>query len=351
VDFLRRLTRDLVRGLKAFAGLVLPVFRKHRGPGDLPPGLRIGLHVAAVLTVAAVLCWLNSFQDDFPRWVPEAWWIRRFYLPLSFLLIYWLCWGAFLLGQPPEEGVRFPDIDQAWEEARAALAQARVELKDVPLFLVLGEPEAGEPALFHAAQLPLVVRQAPARDDAPLHVYATRDAIYLTCGGASVLGRYGRLLAGRLATPDGDPVEGDCEGPPLHVFRRQQPSGTPLLTNQEIDEQAARLEYLCRLVVRDRHPHCAVNGVLLLIPFAACDSDQQAVSTADALHRDLATATALQVDCPHFALLCDMESAPGFLEFAGWFGTTEKRNHRLGAGCPLFPDFRADGPPRGQKAV
>ena len=59
---------------------------------------------------------------------------------------------------------------------------------------MLGRPQGTEEALFEGAELPLKVRGQPARDDAPIRVYAARDAIYVTCGGASLLGLHPAVL-------------------------------------------------------------------------------------------------------------------------------------------------------------
>jgi len=45
---------------------------------------------------------------------------------------------------------------------------------------VLGRPHVPEEHLFFAAQMALAVKQAPPDPMAPLHVYATREAIYVT---------------------------------------------------------------------------------------------------------------------------------------------------------------------------
>jgi hypothetical protein len=47
----------------------------------------------------------------------------------------------------------------------------------------------------------------------------------------------------------------------------------------------------------------------------------------------------LKVDCPHFALVCDMETAEGFDEFIQHFQPNQ-RLQRLGQRCPLNPDLR-----------
>ena len=209
--------------------------------------------------------------------------------------------------------------------------------------------------------------------EAPVHLYATRDAIYVTCPGASLLGRYAASLAAsptaaaapvftggegeseidKTMRPDqgnkavkniGDIlVRAEREGRSLtpeerrglrSITRRDNPHLSMLRNIEEIQLQAVRLRHLCRLIARDRHPYCAVNGMLLLVPFAGTDSDQDATDTADVIQRDLAVArSALKVHCPLFALLCDLESAPGFSELIQRFGAKE-RLQRVGHASP-----------------
>jgi hypothetical protein len=384
---MKRLLGRVVKLFKTLAGLILPVFRKARGPGGLAPELRVALGVLVLLAFLVGLYYLNQFswiRDNLP--VHET--LAQFWLPilgLGLIAFWWLSYWLWLALIQDDDGPRFADIDAAWEEAKAALVQARLWLNDLPLILILGEPEYQEQALFQDARLKLEVRQVPGRSDAPLHLYATRKAIFLTCAGASVLGRYARALSGQRtndegeeARPDSDsgdfmektltpgargfmmPTRGPAEiirvlqqaqseGRQLTraekrelrlLYRQDQPNRAASLSDQQIADQTARLRYLCRLLVRDRHPFPAVNGVLVLIPFASTDSDQEASSTTDALHHDLTTTAALKVDCPLFAMVCDLETAPGFTEFVQLFEEDE-RSRRLGQSCPLVPDFRA----------
>jgi hypothetical protein len=139
--------------------------------------------------------------------------LREVWLPILFLLCYALCWLGWYLWRllgPDQELSAFPDIDLAWEEALRALSQADIDPRQVPLFLVLGRPAAGENALFQASQLSFQVRQAPNRIDSPLYVYASREAIYLSCAGASILGRQATILAGEgAAEVEGIPPESE----------------------------------------------------------------------------------------------------------------------------------------------
>src|SRR5262249_25877531 len=48
----------------------------------------------------------------------------------------------------------------------------------------------------------------------------------------------------------------------------------------EVARLTARLRSLCRLVVRDRRPLCPINGVLVLVPYAATAADDDASQAA-----------------------------------------------------------------------
>ena len=80
---------------------------------------------------------------------------------------------------------RFPDLDFAWRAGMTALERNGIDVTGVPIFLVLGSSgERQERALFDAAGLGLRVRAIP-EGPAPLHWYASPEAIYLCCTEAS----------------------------------------------------------------------------------------------------------------------------------------------------------------------
>ena len=199
-------------------------------------------------------------------------------------------------------GADVPDVTAAWDEAVAALRRGGVDLRDRPLFLVLGRTAGPTERLFQAARLQLTAGPLPARADAPLQAWTTAQAVYLTCADASALGR-------RLAGPARDAA-------------------------------SDRFEHLCRLLVRDRRPYCPLNGVLVLVPFAALADDQAAADAAAAVRRDLAVVRrVLRVNAPTLALVCDVEAATGFATFLSRFSETQRRQ-RVGQRCPLLPDLR-----------
>jgi hypothetical protein len=362
-------------------------------------GLRWFLHAVVLLGVLVLLGWINYVSRAAQLWINSpnfAPWLCKVYFPLIFFLLYamaWLGWWLWKLLGPEDTASDFPDIDEAWAEAVQALNESGIELTDAPLFLVLGKPAGGEEPLLNAAQLSLTVKQAPKRPNAPLHVYANRDGIYVTCAGASVLGRQAAVLNGEVedgtasgggdGAPEDDPFktlrpkgrlkevqnilskareEGrspdqltDAERAEIQALimeeeaeqgqRGRRPQTSFLKNAAEVERLSARLRHLCRLIVRDRRPYCPLNGILLLVPFAAADRDEDASHTASAIHSDLTSARdVLQVHCPVFAMVCDLELAAGFREFLERF-PADQRQRRLGQRFPLMPDLEPEKVP------
>jgi len=80
---------------------------------------------------------------------------------------------------------RFPDVDFAWRAGLTALERNGLDISSVPIFLVLGSASPQqERALFDASGLALRVRGVP-EGPAPLHWYASPEAIYVCCTEAS----------------------------------------------------------------------------------------------------------------------------------------------------------------------
>jgi IcmF-related N-terminal domain len=349
--------------------------------------LRRILHVLVVVVIVLLLFYLN-YRLRLENWIPRAPYLRKSWLPILFLLLYLLGWLVVLLIRVlsgRETARTFPDIDRAWIEAMEALERAHLRLIDLPLFLVLGQPEDNERNLFQDVQL--VVPQTPSRADAPLHVFASRDGIWITCPGASLLGLHAAVLARKISLtadqggaaagaaeqPDVDDTEeamktlsptragavvsnikdirlrADLENRELTDFERRQirslirrddPRNSVLNHPELVAEQAERLRYLCRLITQGRTPYCPINGLLMLVPFSGTDHIQDATDTGNICRYDLAvTRSALRVHCPLIVLVCDVDVAPGFPEFIERFSDRERKS-RIGQRCPLVPEFR-----------
>lgn len=376
--------------------LVLPIFSKARDFRGISSAVRWTIHVIVVLAILLGLLLVNKSSGRLGVWLKQhlvlikAEWFRGYWLPVFGLVVYlllmlaWLLWKLLGMQEPESD---FDDIDRAWDEAVAALDKAGIDLRDTPLFLVVGHSAGGEDALFAAAQVSPIVNGAPERANSPLHVYANRDAVYVTCAGASVLGHQAGLLTGdpAAAAPSGggaaapagyDPnrtmapgiQEGSMANPMKDIQRilaraeregrspaqlveeerkriqiaERKSKARPPLDLKEADRSAARLRHLCRLIVRDRYPYCPINGILLLVPFSSSDSDRDADQTATACQRDMAAARkALQLHCPMFTVICDLETATGFREFLQRLPPGD-RQRRVGQRFPLATDLEPD---------
>jgi IcmF-related N-terminal domain len=346
--------------------------------GGIPPAVRWILHIILVLLFFAALYWINLELRKLPRFqdyiIPGLESLERWWLPVLGLIWYAACWLAWLIWRLATAGTsegNYPRIDHAWAEACQALQEARIPL-DTPLFLILGRPEAPEQALFQAARLDLTVRQTPADTLAPIHVYANRDAIFVTCARSSLLGQHAASLALEGLTdvaPEAGGAEDDKTQVPkdrerreiqkMQLFKGQGgATGKPLERRQvrralglttpnllhksdDVARLSGALEYLCRLIVRDRHPFEPLNGILVLVPLGGTDTPRDAQLTAEVLQRDLAIVRRVtQLYCPLFAVLCDVESLPGFSDFLRRQGN---RASRVGQRFPLeSPDLRGE---------
>jgi hypothetical protein len=379
-------------GAKRFLGLIFPFFRRARDFSGWGPIFRWTLRIVLLAVILGVLYWVNyHFQlEKVLTQAPPA--LRRFWLPILFLLflaISWIGWWLWNLGADQEESV-FPDIDKAWDEAVNALYKGGIDPRDVPLFLVLGRAAGTEDSLFSATRFQFNVMQAPQRPDAPLHVYANRDCLFVTCAGASLLGSHAAILAGEMA-PGASGTGGAASGggedfdpnktmvprgraldvqavltrareqgrDPQHLTedenleikailaaaaaeeaKRQGRSRQLLMKNAaEIERLTARLKHLCRLIVKERRPYCPVNGIMVVVPAAATDSDEDASQTGSLCHQDLTAARAVfRVHCPIIALVGDLETVPGFSDFILRFPERE-RQRRVGQRFPYLPDL------------
>jgi len=132
--------------LQGILGLILPLFSSER-TAKLGRAAWIILHVLVIVGILAVLLYINSFER-----VKQAIRIRppqlaSFWLPILFLLLYAICWLSWWLWKlliSDELDSHFPDIDEAWDAAVVALRKARLDLKDLPLFLIIGQPQGDD---------------------------------------------------------------------------------------------------------------------------------------------------------------------------------------------------------------
>jgi len=355
------------------------------------------LHVLLVALLTAGI-WFVHDRREWSRQIGSGpQWFKDIWSPLLFLLFYallWFSWWLWQLFQVKEDAGRFPDLDACWNEALAALQKAGISLGDTPIHLVLGKLSGDEASLFQAGT-PLPVNGVPGAG-APLRVFAHRDAIYISCPGASLLSRQSDFLhgptsaampsaTGSVAGGIGMNIDKSIgmsmagAGPVRDVqqiIRRAREEnrsltaeehrlirelsgvdggaapaaprshGSVLKNPAEADELDARLRHVCRLIGQSRWPLCPINSVVLLVSIEGAGTDDDAIQLGMVGLRDLqAVRVAARLHCPVYTLVGDLELMPGASEFLAQF-PADKRRQRLGKSFPLVPDVPPDTAPQ-----
>ena len=392
-------------GLRALAGLILPMFVRPR----LSPGLLWGLHLLLLAAVLVGLWFLQRFLKLTPNIGYGPRWLAQVWLPVLFLLTYLLAWAGWwlwrLLQEVPEESAH-PDIDEAWDGIVAALDKAGINPCDVPVFLVVGRLAATDDALFATLGDQVLVSGVPS-PMAPVRAYATRFsdqhgnpqfAVYVTCPGVTLLnspkagyaeperGGPSVLESLRVERSVGieqsvgmDGMDGDSVKEMRRIMRQAQEQGRGLTEDErrrlrslsgasgsgphprpaavaaparstsilqdahEVARQRRRVQHLCRRISRTRWPDCPVNGLILLVSATLGEKDEVAQQLGLVARHDLQEfRTALRMSYPVHVLIGDLEALPGYEEFLARF---PRKDQRLGKGFPLNPDLPADKVP------
>jgi hypothetical protein len=292
----------------------------------------------------------------------------------------------WLEGEPPA----FPDIDEAWQAGMEALRQERLDITEIPLFLVLGlRDERQVMSLFAASGVGFRVRHVPDGPSA-LHWYANQDAIFIACTSVGYLSRLTRedasLGAGRMSGPA--PLHQDEPQPvgrgtmliepgamratappmtadtPSGAYRQAELGGTILIDRRTVDvaqliaqesrkrdeagraghragtdgrtrrdavEETHRLEDLCHRIQVARQPMCPINGLVTLLSFDCVRNRQCNLQLA--ARRDVETiGQQLELRFPVIPVVTEMQSEPGFFELVRRVGPDVARQSRFGKG-------------------
>lgn len=389
-------------------GIILPIFSEAADFKTWNPWLRWAVRLALAGVILAGLNWVerqpwNPLRSlllaKAPPWVQA----NHLYVDIMFLLVVaagWVGYGLIRLFSAEEESAEFPEVEAAWRAAVDGLARAGVRLNDPatapPVFVVVGRPAGGMDALFRASGWRFEHRLTAGPGDRVV-VYACYDpfAVFVTAPDASGWAYLSAALDGdaRHAPPAGGEDESDptktisfaAGGGALRKYglsgeeeyelrglldtqRIQGLSddqqdrlgvladkgrkgaamaarGQSLAIRAEVVRQGEReLKFLAKLVKKDRWPLCPINGVLVLVPWAAGGADEVAARAAQVLADDLrAVRDALQLHYPTYAAVCDLETARGFPQFRSAFPPALLRG-RLGQRTPLVPAGGAGAP-------
>jgi hypothetical protein len=297
---------SLVGGVIALVGayFVLPKFIKTLK--------RLGGRVVLALIIVGCCVLVAYLSRRYPAsTLPDS------SLPSVFRESYWLWMLVFLVGAivstftlvqgaagrrdgaGPLEAP-WPDLEAAWNEIIVRLRQAKIDPSTQRFYLLIAPDGEYVAELIRAAGLQVFV-DAP-ETAAPVHAFATSDAVFLSCAGACDLGAPG-------------------------------------------DRPGARMEALCRKLLA-LQPDCpVVRGVVVLFPIEWA-SRPESVKAAATVREDLqAIRRVLKVRCPVIALFSGMEWTPGFSEFAARLAaqvSPQMLDQRAGFAVPRSEAFSGD---------
>jgi hypothetical protein len=247
-------------------------------------------------------------------------------------------------------GTRFPDIDDAWGQGLTAIAAAGFDLREIPLFLVLGvAEEQGARSLLAAAGVGMEVVAVPAGEVSGVHWFAGPECAVLVVARA---GRLNSLVARANASPRGagsasvqpaEPKTGTStpHGPTrgsartgLEQTGAESPDASLRLTEAETEDASARLAHVARRLLDERLPDCPINGILTVVPFDLVSrGDHEVGEMQTAVSADLATLRSeLHLRCQVVLLVGGMEREDGFRELQRRLGSKIVNEQQFGKG-------------------
>ena len=269
---------------------------------------------------------------------------------------------------------RFPDIDRAWQEGLSLLEQQQLDIRELPLFLLLGgSNDRMCDAVMEAAGYEWLVAGQP-QGVWPLRWYANQRAIFVCTPGLGCLSAFSAaaqqatrsqggtssitstLVAGQAAptiqgtavasagSPDSGSIRGTIQpGLQSTLTVDDSPGSAPArgggtaLTRGQIDDQSIQLAYVGELLRQARQPYCACNGLMTLLPLPLIDDLLLAKELPSYLRQDLSTLQrATQLCCPVTVTVVGMEAEPGFAELMRRVGTQRAKEGRFGKGAKVW---------------
>lgn len=189
----------------------------------------------------------------------QAWWTpgKGMQLLILLLLVPVFVYFAMRLWLH-EEVSRWRDIEKAWREARIELDRQQIDLRDVPLFVVLGtDGRDEERAIMQMAPVRYVVTGSPP-GSAPLHVYAGQEAAFLCLSGIGQACSVLELV--RRGSSPSQPQSAAAAAAGVVG------AASFALSATERAEASDRLTAICERVRAIRQPVAPINGIAVIVP-------------------------------------------------------------------------------------
>lgn len=330
---------------------------------NLSPAARYAIEAGLVLVVFGGMVALNWFFD-LQRFLTGPLWARKIWLGLLAVLAYAAFrLVIFIVQQLPSQALEFPDIDEALEAGLAAMQEARVDLSQTPLFLVVGMMPEFENSFAESSLVGRDVRVTG--HGLPIHFYGNEKALWLTLPGCSALteqsylamhgevasmtrpvgfsdaaatldpsggtgaGRFETMGAGggsggrfsTLAGADFEAATGSAtlgDSPTSSLPPPPQDEGYKSSQRMSLDAKElarVRLEYFIEKLRKLRYPFCPANGVLLCLPYEWITSPGLSQLSDTAKIDMFALQDKLGVKCLSVAVFTGIEKSDEFREY------------------------------------
>jgi IcmF-related N-terminal domain len=350
----------------------------------IPPlsrAMRVALIVLFFLLIVWTAAFLRNWWDDDQSGRD---WFKYVGIALPFVIVipvivYWLVriWMA------PTES-RFPDIDRVWQQGLAECQRNGVDLLNIPLFVVLGNPDhVRANHLVRASQLSFSVA-VPDGGNPPISVFANPDSLFLFLDGCNCLSLLATGTTSAQAPAAASPIEPGMPSAPLATLDpfKARPAGGPApdseagprgghtgtmvmpegagmgdyldrlragaatniavpvastvqLSSQDAYDRELRLRHVLRLVKKARQVLCPINGVLTLMPFERIETSGEQMQVA--AQKDLQVLREeTGVRCPNTVVITEMEKEDGFQELIKRVGQERCLENRFGKGCEVW---------------
>lgn len=258
------------------------------------PRTRQLLHYGAVALATLLLALFGGLLHR--RWTIEAVpLIRDYWAAILFIACYVFVRSLLTLIKAfsGQDDGSLADFEMVWNEGVDALAAAGLDLRSLPVFLLVGLREEDEQNFLASARFSPSCVSPPEDVASPLRFFANREAVFVSCSGASAISAQAEVAASRPPaavisarvndehTWTGDEIQRHSDAEATwepdqfedvnteHLSNPALPPPTPALVDEEeLLRRSGRLQHLCRLVSRTRAPFCPINGALVLIPIA-----------------------------------------------------------------------------------
>lgn len=345
------------------------------------------VHLIVVVVIALLL---GYYSDRIPGEVnSEIWFINRCLYGILFVLLYLfvrlVVFVIRLFGI--EDTPEFPDLDRAWTEALQQLARQGLDLRGLPLFVVVGLPEDQERPFLMGAKFSAMATGPSPETTQPLRLFANSKSAFLFISGASAIakqivdspraggaGSVATIMPGAsvsVMTLTPGQVSAGSESASLQSVVPSASAtaapgvaafASPLLSPSSAAAQAVstgqmqplsaetlvqwrrRLQHVCRLINTARVPFCGINGLITVVPVQwageyAPDFSHVVAQDVQTLH------DGLEMLFPVVCLFTGIESLGGLSELmtraaevSRSFSAEAKAGSHFATGRPIDPE-------------